>query len=76
VHQTDVSKAFFKVDITEQSQKDDLADQEKDERRSYDAILQCKLKLIGAKNPSPSFALCSASYSLFLLCSSRRLPGW
>ena len=34
MHQTDVSKAFFKVDVTEQSQKDDLADQEKDERRS------------------------------------------
>jgi hypothetical protein len=34
MHQTDVSRAFFEVDITEQSQKDDLADQEKDERRS------------------------------------------
>jgi hypothetical protein len=34
MHQTDVSKAFSKVDTTKQSQKDDLADQEKDERRS------------------------------------------
>ena len=34
IHQTDVSRAFFKEDIKEQSPKDDLADQEKNERQN------------------------------------------
>ena len=34
IHQTDVSRAFFKEDIKEQSPKDDLADQEKNERHN------------------------------------------